>query len=320
MHQTRKNTHSIFRKFLIHAMLLFLLFSSCKKSPDNNESSEAEGKTGFTLKDDTGNKIKFDSHPERIVSLAPNITEALFAIGADSLIAGVTDLCDYPPEAKNKKRTGSYLTPDYETIISLNPDLVIMYADNESQPVYQALKNLNLKIFVSNPVNTNDIIKMITNLGKITGKELTANETAQKLVNERQSIFQSNKGKGETCLIIVSVNPLMTAGGKTFIHEIAELSGLDNLYKDEPQEYPLVSYEDVTLRNPAYIILPCDTADAAVNEKFINELSGKLNSVSAVKENRIITVDGNVIYRPGPRFLEGVKIIRDKKSNLVKVN
>lgn len=320
MHQTRKNTHSIFRKFLIHAVLLFLLFSSCKKSPDNNESSGAETKSGFILKDDTGNKIKFDSHPERIVSLAPNITEALFAIGADSLIAGVTDLCDYPPEAKNKKRTGSYLTPDYETIISLNPDLVIMYADNESQPVYQALKNLNLKIFVSNPVNTNDIIKMITNLGKITGKELTANETAQKLVNERQSIFQSNKGKGETCLIIVSVNPLMTAGGKTFIHEIAELSGLDNLYKDEPQEYPLVSYEDVTLRNPAYIILPCDTADAAVNEKFINELSGKLNSVSAVKENRIITVDGNVIYRPGPRFLEGVKIIRDKKSNLVKAN
>lgn len=320
MHQTIKNSPSIFRIFLFHSLFIFLLFTSCKKSSDNTETGGADNKAGFTLKDDTGNKIRFDSHPERIISLAPNITEALFAIGADSMIAGVTDLCDYPPEAKNKTKTGSYLTPDYETIVSLNPDLIIMYADNESQPVYQALKNLNLKIFVSNPVNTNDIIKMITNLGKITGKELTANETAQKLVNERQKIFESNKGKGETCLIIVSVNPLMTAGGKTFIHEIAELSGLDNLYKDESQEYPLVSYEDVTLRNPAFIILPCDTADAAVNEKFIQELTGKLNSVSAVKENRLITVDGNVIYRPGPRFLEGVKIIRDKKSNLAKEN
>ena len=320
MHQTIKNSPSIFRIFLFHSLFIFLLFTSCKKSSDNTETGGADNKAGFTLKDDTGNKISFDSHPERIISLAPNITEALFAIGADSMIAGVTDLCDYPPEAKNKTKTGSYLTPDYETIVSLNPDLIIMYADNESQPVYQALKNLNLKIFVSNPVNTNDIIKMITNLGKITGKELTANETAQKLVNERQKIFESNKGKGETCLIIVSVNPLMTAGGKTFIHEIAELSGFDNLYKDESQEYPLISYEDVTFRNPAYIILPCDTAETAVNEKFIQELTGKLNSVSAVKENRLITVDGNVIYRPGPRFLEGVKIIRDKKSNLVKEN
>ncbi len=301
---------------IISVTVVFSALNSCKdKSPENSSnfiSSEKE----FIVRDDSGEKIKFDSHPSRIISLAPNITEALFAIGADSLIVGVTDLCDYPPEAKNKKKTGSYLTPDYETISGLKPDLILIYAENSSQPAYQALRNLNMKLFVCNPVNSNDIIRMITNLGKITGKELKAQEVAQNFVNERQELYVANrKAITESCLLIVSVNPLMTASGKTFVHEITELSGFDNLYKDERIDYPLLSYEDVTVKNPAYIILPCDTTNEKKISNSINEISEKLNTTSAVKNKKIILVDENIIFRPGPRILEGVKIIRKKADN-----
>ena len=283
-----------------------------------NSCSDKSGKrdTGFQVKDDLGIKVGFDTVPHKIISLAPNITEALFAIGADSLIAGVTDLCDYPPEAGNKIKTGNYISPDYEKITSLSPDLVLMYVSGTSQPVYQTLKNLNLKLFVCNPVNTNDIIKMITGLGKITGREIRSQELAQNLVNEREKIYISLRNiKKESCLIVVSVNPLMTASGKTFVHEITELSGLDNLYKDESLDYPMISYEDVTVKNPSFIILPCDTTDENKYNNFINELSGKLNTTNAIKDKKIILVDDDIIFRPGPRFLEGVKIISSKLQN-----
>ncbi len=300
---------SLQTKFLFRLILCLVLvfeLSSC---------SDKSGIPGskYQIKDDIGIKVGFDSVPRKIISLAPNITEALFAIGADSLIAGVTDLCDFPGEAKYKSKMGNYLNPDYEKISSVSPNLILMYVSGASQPAYQALKNLNLKLFVCNPVNTNDIIKMITNLGRITGRELKAQELSQNLVNEREKYFMSVRSiKKESCLIVVSVNPLMTASGKTFIHEITELSGLDNLYKDENLDYPMISYEDVTAKNPSFIILPCDTTDEIKYNNFINELSEKLNTTKAVKDKKIILVDDNVIFRPGPRFLEGVKLISSK--------
>ena len=297
-------TKFLFR--LILSLVLVLEFSSC-----SDKSGIPDSK--YQIKDDLGIKVGFDSVPRKIISLAPNITEALFAIGADSLIAGVTDLCDYPDGVKNKSKMGNYLNPDYEKISSVSPDLILMYVSGASQPSYQALKNLNMKLFVCNPVNTNDIIKMINNLGRITGRELKAQELSQNLVNEREKYFISARDiKKESCLIVVSVNPLMTASGKTFIHEITELSGLDNLYKDESLDYPMISYEDVTAKNPAFIILPCDTTDEIKYNNFISELSEKLNTTNAVKDKKIILADDDVIFRPGPRFLEGVKIISSK--------
>lgn len=291
---------------IIFCLVLLLQFNSC-----SDKNGKADSKK--IIRDDLGVKIGFDTIPRKIISLAPNITEALFAIGADSLIAGVTDLCDYPSEAKTKTKTGNYLNPDYERISSLSPDLILMYVSGVSQPSYQALKNLNMKLFVCNPVNTNDIIRMITNLGRITGRELKAQELSQNLVNEREKIFLSVRDKKlESCLIVVSVNPLMTASGKTFIHEITELSGLDNIYKDESLDYPMISYEDVTAKNPSFIILPCDTTDENKYNRFINELSEKLSTTNAIKDKKIILVDDNVIFRPGPRFLEGVKLITEK--------
>lgn len=291
---------------LIISLVLVLEFSSC-----SDKSGIPDSK--YQIKDDLGIKVGFDSVPRKIISLAPNITEALYAIGADSLIAGVTDLCDYPDGTKNKSKMGNYLNPDYEKISSVSPNLILMYVSGASQPSYQALKNLNMKLFVCNPVNTNDIIKMITNLGRITGRELKAQELSQNLVNEREKYFISARNiKKESCLIVVSVNPLMTASGKTFIHEITELSGLDNLYKDESLDYPMISYEDVTAKNPAFIILPCDTTDEIKYNNFISELSEKLNTTNAVKDKKIILVDDDVFFRPGPRFLEGVKIISSK--------
>ena len=111
---------------------------------------------------------------------------------------------------------------------------------------------------------------------------------------------------------MISVNPLMSANGNTFINEIVELSGFKNLYKDELIDYPMISYEDIVEKNPEYIIFPTDTSDVNENKKYLEELSENLNSTNAVKENKIIIADDNVLFRPGPRVINAVKLIRSK--------
>ena len=303
-----------FKKVFIVRILLFVFLTvfvfSCKK---NSPENQTEVKTEFSLKDDAGIECKFNSHPSRIISLAPNITEALFAIGADSMVAGVTDLCDYPPEAKLKIRTGSYLNPDYEKILSLQPDLIIMYAESTSQPIHQALKNYNLKIFVSNAKDIDGVIKMIKQFGTITGKNVKADEIADSISALRNFYISLNRNIiPRKSLIIVSVNPLMTANKETFINEVVELSGFNNIYKDQIIEYPLISYEDANIKNPEFIILPGDTNNPSNYNKYRNELSEKLNTADAVKQSKFIFADENVLFRPGPRVLDGVILLRNK--------
>ncbi len=301
-------------EFFSYFFLLFLFYSCSDKSESGG------GKISkFQIKDDVGVEVSFDSIPKRIISLAPNITEALFAIGADSLIVGVTDFCDYPPVVKSKTKTGSYLSPDYEVMASLRPDLIIINVESSSQPTYQALKNLQTKIFVSNARSIDGIVKMLKELGRITGKESKAKDVSEMIFIKRQNYLTLNDNvEKEKTFIVISVNPLMTANGNTFIHEIANLAGFENIYKEQNLDYPLISYEDLTNKNPDFIILPTDTNKEMNYARYIDELSTKLSTVNAIKEKKFIFIDDNIMFRPGPRVLEAVRLLRDKLNKYEK--
>jgi len=278
---------------------------------------EVKTEVKFSLIDDVGDTIGFKKHPSKIVSLAPNITEALFAIGADSLIVAVTDLCDYPESAKRKIKTGSYLNPDLEKIISMKPDIIFMNVESKSQTTYQSLKKLGQNIFVSNAKDFSGIMNMINDLGKITGLELSSKRIADSLIELRNNYNRVDSGKTKLkTLIVVSIKPFMTANGKTFVSEIAELAGLENIYKDESIDYPLIGTEDLILRIPALILLPADTTETERNNNNVRMLQRLLNPLPASRNNRTFLIDDDIMFRPGPRVLEGVKIIKDKLDNL----
>jgi iron complex transport system substrate-binding protein len=272
----------------------------------------------FQITDDAGIVVGFDSIPKRIISLAPNITETLFAIGADSQLVGVTDLCDFPSEAKQKKKTGSYVSPDYETMTSLNPDLVIINVESTSNPTYQALMNMGLKTFVSNAGDIKGIFKMISDFGTMTGRQDSADALLKDLKESISSISTGESFFSEPALVLISVNPLMTTNGKTFINDILNLARITNMYKDEPLEYPNINFEDVISRNPYCIIFPTDTSDTQKSEKFTDEIKRQLGNTGAVKNNRIILIDGNIMFRPGPRIVEAAEILRLKYSEAIK--
>lgn len=272
----------------------------------------------FQIRDDAGIEVSFDSNPERIISLAPNITETIFAIGAENMLAGVTDLCDYPPEAKKKTKTGSYFNPDYEVMTSINPDLIIMNVESISNPTYQALKNMGMKIFVSNAKDIKGIEKMIMDFGKITGREIAADTIVRNLRTGMEQLVNRDTAYSKPVLILISVNPLMTTNGRTFINDILNLNHISNIYRDEYLDYPNISFEDIISKNPDFIIFPADTSDVQKNSKFIDEIKRQLKNTEAVKNDRIILIDENIMFRPGPRVLEAASVLRDKFSDAIK--
>jgi iron complex transport system substrate-binding protein len=295
---------------------LTLLFSSIVISSCTNKSQIQNPK--FQIRDDAGIEVSFDSNPERIISLAPNITETIFAIGAENMLAGVTDLCDYPPEAKKKTKTGSYFNPDYEVMTSINPDLIIMNVESISNPTYQALKNMGMKIFVSNAKDIKGIEKMIMDFGKITGREIAADTIVRNLRTGMEQLVKKDTAYSKPVLILISVNPLMTTNGRTFINDILNLNHISNIYRDEYLDYPNISFEDIISKNPDFIIFPADTSDVQKNSKFIDEIKRQLKNTEAVKNDRIILIDENIMFRPGPRVLEAASVLRDKFSDAIK--
>lgn len=290
-------------------LILVLFFSSCSKKEEKISVSNSK----FTIKDDLGIEVSFDEMPKRIISMAPNITEGLYAIGAQNYIVGVTEFCDYPPEAKQKTKVGGYDNANYEMVAALKPDVVFITVESINRPMYQALQNLGIKMFVLNAKSVNGVVDMMKTLGKITGKEKEEEILSSKIKNERDSIQRGNdSGTFKKCLVIVGTNPIMTASKTSYINEIMMLSGLDNIYADSPMDYPTISYEDITVKNPAYILLPYDTNKTDKLKVELDEIKKQLSSVEAVKKNNFIVVDNNVVFRPGPRVMDAVRIIRSK--------
>ena len=298
---------SKFYTIIFCIFLVSISLSSCEEEVKKNTKAE--------IKDDAENVFDFDKHPDRIVSLAPNITEALFAIGADSFIVGVSNYCDYPPETKIKKKVGSLLDPNLEVIASLNPDLIIMTIEGNSRQTYYSLKNLNYKVFVTNPSNVDGIIKMIKQFGIITGKKETADRIANTMQNDKDNFVSQNQfgvKQGNNCLMLISLSPLITVNKFTFINEIIELAGFKNLYRDELIQYPQINYEDVILKNPDYIFISCDTNDIMLKNNLLNSVNDKMNTTNGVKNKKVFPLDENVLSRPGPRVLECVRLLKNK--------
>ncbi|MCX6164107.1 MAG: helical backbone metal receptor [Ignavibacteriae bacterium] len=290
--------------FLILSFLL-IIFTPCDS--DSDFSSDA------FIKDDAGNIFSKDSIPKKIISLAPNITETVFELKADNLLVGVTDYCDYPPDAKKKEKVGSLLDPNIERITSLNPDLIFMTTEGNSKYTYLSLKSNGFKVYVANPNDVNGICRMIQNIGLILGKKDIGRQISEKIVDTKKYYsIQNDSSKLLSCFMIVSLNPLITVNKFTYISELLNLSGFKNIYADEFIEYPNVNYEDVLVKNPDCIFFLCDTTkNTFVLETYL-EIKNRLNVVNACKNNRIYGVDENIISRPGPRVMDGVKTLHSK--------
>ncbi|MFP3090133.1 cobalamin-binding protein [Treponema sp. TIM-1] len=288
------------RKFL-GGILLFFLPGIFAVYPE-----EAPG-----VRDVLGRTLHVSAPPRRIVSLSPAVTEILFAIGAESQIAGVTDYCDYPPETASVPKVGGFsgATVSVERIAALRPDLVILSADMHGR-IITLLDRLSIRNFAVEPRNFSEVYQTIETLGTLTGNREKARELIA-VMGEKISRARKLRGSGEPPGVFWELNddPLMTAGGNTFISEAIRLGGGRNIFEDRPESWPTVGTEEVLLRKPAWIIAG-DDHGKIVEPGALSRRPG-WQGIPAVKEGRIATVNADTLYRYGPRLADAVLAIAE---------
>jgi len=253
-----------------------------------------------TFVDDLGRQVTIERIPQRIVSLAPSNTEILFALGLGDKVVGVTDWCDYPPEALEKEKVGSYDTPDIEKIVALNPDLVLV-AYGTTMDVINNLVGLGLTVFGIKSTDLDDVLNDIRTVGNITGKKAEANALTSEMESRIEAVTDESSELEERPRVfyIVWHDPLWTAGSETFIHELIEKGGGVNICQDITG-YTLISIEEVVARNPEVIITSEWSFEWAQGETLLQD-------TNASQEGRIYQGDDDLVQRPGPRLVEGLE-------------
>jgi iron complex transport system substrate-binding protein len=254
-----------------------------------------------------------DMIPQRIISLSPSTTETLFAIGAGDQVVGVTSYCNYPEEATTREIIGGFSpkTISIETIISLNPDLVIAGV-SAHQPIADTLKEAGIPVISIEPKSVDDVRAVIEELSIITGHEVrgkSLSDSIKKRIDTVQKKLSGLEGPRLRVFYEVWDAPLMTAGPQSFTGQMINLAGGDNIFSDVKEEYPQVSSEELVSRNPQAII-SSDTHGDKLNSEALKEREG-WESIDAYKNDHIILLDGDVVSRPGPRMIEAIEMMAE---------
>jgi iron complex transport system substrate-binding protein len=280
--------------FLVALLSIALVLTSCTAEWQPTESVEY-------VFDDLDRLVAINGTPERIVSLAPSNTEILFDLGLGDKVVGVTDWCNYPPEALDKEKVGAYDTPDIEKILALNPDLILV-AHGTTMDVINNLDGLGLTVFGIESTDLDDVLNDIRTVGEITDKEVEAQALTSEMAVGIQAVTDQTEELEQRPRVfyIVWHDPLWTAGSGTFIHELIEKGGGVNICQNITG-YATISIEEVVARNPEVIITSEWSYEWAMNE------TGPLASTNASQSGRIYTCDDDLVQRPGPRLVEGLE-------------
>lgn len=287
------------KKFIILALCSFIIYS-CR---GNNQQAS----NGLSIVDDLGNKFIFDKTPERIITLAPNLTEMIYSLNLQDHLVGNTLYCNYPEEAVNIEKVGDLLTFNFERIVTLKPDLIFITVEGNTKETYDKFRELGLKIFVSNPRNYNGIKKTYSDIGKIFGIEPKVNNELARWDSIITSISSSTqKNKILSGAMLIEINPIMIAGKSTFFNEFFDICGLKNIAEDSPLNYPVFSREELLNRNPDFIFFP-----TALDDKLERVVKAypEWENLKSVQQGNFYLIDRDLFARPGPRFVEAVQYL-----------
>lgn len=255
--------------------------------------------------DQTGRRVDIPENPQRLISLAPSITETLFALGLGDNVVGDTDYCDYPPEAKLKPHVGSILNPNLERIVALKPDLVVGSPEANRRETADRLGKLGIPLYGVTAHSVDDMLRSIEDLGRVLGHEAESKELATSL---RQRIDAVEKRvaplRRPKVLFVVWYRPLTTAGPNTFINDVIQRAGGTSITENLLGEWPRLSLEEALRRDPDVILFPRAESFSPSLEEF-HELPG-WRDLRAVKQRRMHLISDAVI-RPSPRLVDALE-------------
>jgi iron complex transport system substrate-binding protein len=280
-------------------VLTVLIGSGCRT--DNQKSNEPEQNPGRQITDDVGNRVNLPNDVTRAVSLAPNLTEIIFAVGAGEKLVGVTTFCNYPEEAKNIRKVGDTLKPNIEDIIALRPQVVFVSTASQLETFAGTLEKQNINVFITNPNTLEDIYQSIKTIGEIFRQDENALKLTKEL-KERVKAVEEKTGEAEKVKSFIQIDKsLFTIGKESFITDLIEKAGGISVTKDVATAYPKISKEKALALDPEAIILSDSPDNNAPNDVFANS--------PAVKNKRVYKINADILSRPGPRIVDALEQI-----------
>ena len=288
---------------IVTLLIATILFpsSACSPRPIQNGSS-----TGATreVTDEAGRRVVLPNKIDRIVSLAPNLTEIVFAIGAGDRLVGRTSYCDYPPQAKSIEEVGDTMHPSIERIITLKPQIVLVSTASQLEAFTRQLDQQKIAVYVTNPKSLDELFRSIEKLGDLFG----TSETAQKLSSDlrnRTSKVAALVGNTKPVRVFyqVSGEPLYTIGRDAYLTDLIKRAGGVSVTADVPTAFPRYSDESALASKPDAIILPTGGSMGSAN----STVAAALKNSPAVLNNRVYKINDDHLSRPGPRLVDGLE-------------
>ncbi|HXE76465.1 MAG TPA: cobalamin-binding protein [Candidatus Xenobia bacterium] len=253
-----------------------------------------------TVVDETGRTVRVPARVERVISLAPNVTEILYALGLEDRLVAVTNQCDQPPAARTKPKVGDVANPSLETLLALQPDLVIGTTLGNPREIVGALEQAGIPLYGVDPRSVTDIFVSIRHVADLLGVPERGEQLAAGLEAQLAGIEQRAAGGPQPrVLFVIWLEPLITVGSDTFLNDVLRRAGAQSVTAGTKESWPRLSLETVIESNPDYLVLPripaIETRLAEVRRQ------PAWRSVRA----RVIWLD-EAVLRPGPRIVDAL--------------
>jgi iron complex transport system substrate-binding protein len=284
-------------KTLILAILLVALGVGCRYTTSVVTADKAPTRLAT---DDLGRQVTLPVTINRAVSLAPSLTESIFAVRAGDRLVGVTTYCDYPEQAKAIAKVGDTMNPNIETIVALKPDVVFVSTASQIEAFAKTLADNGIGVYVTDPTSIDGVLRNLQQLGELFGTK------ADGIVNDLNTRVGNVAGKTRDAkkvrvFVQISKEPLFTIGNGSFLNAILERAGGESVTKTVETAYPKISKETALALDPEAIVLSDSEDNREPNEVFRNS--------PAVKNGRVYRINADLLSRPGPRLVDALEQI-----------
>lgn len=284
--------------FIILALLLLIVSCSSRVRYSSSPPATRE------VTDEAGRRVQLAVQIDRIVSLAPNLTEIVYAVGAGDRLVGRTKYCDYPAEVKSVAEIGDTMTPSIERIIALKPQLVLVSTASQLEAFTKQLDQQKIAVYVTDPHNLEEVFRSIATLGDLLGTHGRAEKLVSDLRRRADVVAAAvNISKPIKVFYQVSDEPLYTIGRESYLTDLVRRAGGVSVTADVPTSFPRFSGEAALAARPEAIILPTGGSMGTANSK----VAAALKNSPAALSNRVFRLNEDHLSRPGPRLVDGLE-------------
>jgi len=270
-------------------------------------AAQVQAHAAITVTDDDGKPVTLQKPAQRVVALAPHVTELLFAAGGAEKIVGAVSYSDYPEAAKQVPRVGDNRQVDMERLLAMKPDLLVVWRHGTSERQIDQLRQLGIPIFHSEPKKLDQIADNLEKMGKLLGTEPAANAAAKELRQKLASLRAQYASRPPVRTFYqVWDKPLYTLNGEHIVSDALKVCGGQNIFADQKVTAPVVSVEAVLEADPEAVFATAEKDYGGVN------LWRPYKTFKATRQDNLFTIDGNLLNRAGPRMIAGTAVLCEK--------